>query len=60
MVVAAAEAPLHPMADTLTVAVPPKEEFQVTVPVLPVPLMLPALEGERLQEYPVAFEAEVV
>jgi hypothetical protein len=43
--VAADEGPLHPLALTLTVDVPAKLLFQVTVPVAPVPLIVPAVEG---------------
>jgi hypothetical protein len=40
------EGPLHPFELTLTVAVPLKSEFQVTVPEL---FIVPAPEGEILQ-----------
>ena len=42
---AAVVGPLHPLAVTLMVAVPLKELLQVTVPVVPVPLIVPAVEG---------------
>jgi hypothetical protein len=40
------EGPLHPLALTLTVAVPLKPEFQVTTPEL---LIVPTPEGAMLQ-----------
>ena len=39
------DGPLHPDAVTLTVAGPVNPAAQVTVPVVPVPLMVPALVG---------------
>jgi hypothetical protein len=40
---AEADGPLHPLAFTLTVAIPEKEGDHVTVPVVPVPeILLPA------------------
>ena len=46
---AAAEGPLHPLAVTLTVAVPEKAGDQVTVPVVPVPeIVFPVPETVQL------------
>ena len=45
VVEAAALGPLQPLAVTAIVAAPVKEVFQLTVPVVPVPLMVPALDG---------------
>ena len=49
LALAAAEGPLQPEAVTLTVALPAYVELQVTVPVVPVPLIVPAAVGERVQ-----------
>ena len=38
--------PLQLLAITLTVAVPVKAAFQLTVPVAPLPLTVPAVEGD--------------
>jgi hypothetical protein len=59
-VLAAAEGPLQPEAVTLTTAVPEKVALHVTVPVVLVPLIVPAEEGVMLQLYPVTLVAEVV
>jgi len=44
-VVTMAEPPLHPTELTPIVAAPEKAMFQLTVPVVPLPLILPAEEG---------------
>ena len=45
---------------TLSVAVPLNPEFQVTDPVVPVPIILPAPDGDKVQLNEVAFVAVVV
>ena len=57
MVVAPAEGPLQPFADTLTPVLPAYSRFHVITAVLPKIATLPAFEGLSDQLYPVAFAA---
>jgi hypothetical protein len=59
-VLAAAEGPLQPEAVTLITAVPVYVALHVTVPVVLVPAIVPAVAGEIVQLYAVALVAEVV